>query len=616
MNRLTALILWIFGVALWLLPAVSTGQETAADTSVWLSPLSVVSSYPILTGTDTISLRNTYSQSLAEILRTRHNVYFKDYGPGSSSTISMNGGKANEVLLLWDGIPVSNPMLGVNDFSMITGSDQYRLRVADVSSSSVLGAGAIAGAILLDPADIQKNSRLTASLGGSTMNQIQGQLSYSGGTDRYRHHTSVAGLKAKNDFRYQKTNGDETRMPHARTSYWDARHHSRLRLSDRTSISGSIWGREQFREIPPTLTQARSRAIQDDRFLRNVITLRHSGPFHIIHLKGYYGIQDQLYEDPDIKLSARHRFQNAQIKLDNQWLLSSRFSVKYGLHENYYTSRSDNYDEVKQQHRISGYAQVNRGNANHSQEWSLLLKPEKVSGQTADWTGSFQWHLRMPRLGQWTLHTSRNISWPTLNDLYWDPGGNPDLKPEKNWWVGVNHSRKWQQGIKSEIKIYHRRAENWIQWIPSRGGIWRPENHHKARIYGLNAMISKSFGTRVSLTGRYQMVRTFFPDRSPDKLQAIYTPVHMGTAVLLYHISPSLSAELYGEYTSARYTLQDHSERLDPYFLLHPGLSYRSKSAPWQLRISLKNLLNKQYQGIKNRPMPGRIIEINTQYQF
>src|SRR5690625_6866236 len=63
----------------------------------------------------------------------------------------MNGGKANEVSLTWDGITVSNPMLGLNDFSLITTGPEYKIQIADMTSASVLGAGAIAGAVLIDP---------------------------------------------------------------------------------------------------------------------------------------------------------------------------------------------------------------------------------------------------------------------------------------------------------------------------------------------------------------------------------------------------------------------------------------------------------------------------------
>lgn len=598
---------------LLIIPLLLSGQRP--DTSVLIPPVTITESRPFLTGLDTADQSHLpLSAPLSRLLRTRGNLYIKDYGPGSSATLSMNGGKANEVSLIWDGITVSNPMLGLNDFSLISTGEEYHFRIADMTSAAVLGAGSIAGAVLMDPTWEDRTSALSAAVGASSLHQTTGRISFAGNKNNYRHQTTINSQTAKNNFKYKDITGRTRKMEHARTRHLDGRHHSQFVIRPQTLLSASVWMRNQFRELPPTLTEVQSRATQEDEFIRSVLTLQHTGKTHILRAKAYYGYQHQKYTDPDIRLDARHRFQNAQIKLDNDWSISSSLVLKYGIHENHFTSHSDNYNDTKTQNRLSLYSQVT-WDIHPQMGITALIRPEKVSDHSAEWVSNFQWYIS-PRAGEkWILHGSRNIAWPTLNDLYWMPGGNPELLPEENWWAGVTYQKSWKKQLRTKIKGFHRRSKNWIQWIPDKKGIWSPENYRSGRIYGINIQAENKFSSHFAVSAKYQYVRVFFPDHSAENLQAVYTPVHTASGIALYQPRPGINLYVNAEYTSTRYVLQDHSEKLAPYFIISPGVRYRI-SDHWEASLDLHNALNTEYQGIKNRPMPGRIIEINTHYKF
>lgn len=577
--------------------------------------VTISDSRPHLTGIDSIRPDILpLSASLAEVLRSHGNIYIKDYGPGSSATISMNGGKANEVSLIWDGITVSNPMLGLNDFSLISTGSEYQIQVADMTSSSVLGSGAIAGAVLMDPVWDKKPFSTSVDLGASSLNMAGGRLHVDVNQSTHQHQTTFSGQSTKNNFKYKDRFGHSKKLEHAQNHYVDGRHHSRFILHPKTILSASAWGRSQFREIPPTLTEVTSQATQKDEFIRTVLTLQHSEENHIFNSKIYYGFQDQNYIDPNIRLDARHKFQNLQLKIDNHWHISPSLVFKYGLHENYFTSRSDNYAQIHKQNRFSTYGQV-QWDLNQKIKLAALVRPEWVSSQSGKWAANIHGEFyRTPR-EKWTLHLNHNIAWPTLNDLYWEPGGNPSLLPEENWWTGISIEKSWFHNFSVQVKGYHRRSKNWIQWLPEKGGIWIPGNHRSARIYGTHLNIDYSPVSFLTTKFRYHFVRVFFPEYSQEKLQAIYTPAHHATAVAHVNIRPYLLLGVQSEYTSTRYVLQDHSDSLNPYFLISGHVKY-VYSNRWNISLSLLNALNTQYQGIKNRPMPGRIIELNTQYKF
>ena len=69
---------------------------------------------------------------------------------------------------------------------------------------------------------------------------------------------------------------------------------------------------------------------------------------------------------------------------------------------------------------------------------------------------------------------------PTLNDLYWNPGGNPDLKDETGFSYDVSLSSNSAIGLfkfDSEITYYRMDVKNWIMWVPKGNGyIWEPVN--------------------------------------------------------------------------------------------------------------------------------------------
>ena len=65
---------------------------------------------------------------------------------------------------------------------------------------------------------------------------------------------------------------------------------------------------------------------------------------------------------------------------------------------------------------------------------------------------------------------ARNYHQPTLNDLYWQPNGNPELLPEMGFTMeaGMDYQKSFgNQRLKTGLTWYRSLIENWIMWIPS-----------------------------------------------------------------------------------------------------------------------------------------------------
>ncbi len=586
----------------------------AIDTAILMDELAVSAPTLLGTGSDTVDLSTGASQltQLTDVLRIESNVYFRDYGPGSSSTVSMFGSKSNEVAMIWNGIQIANPMLGVNDYSMISTADLTTLRIARVGHSTIFGAGSGAGAILLDQKIKPVLRPLTLSAGWSSLQELKGNASFTDAKGSWKSRTSIQAGKAQNDFRYKTHSGTYKNLDHAAAAHTNLSHHSEFHPRKNQYWTFSAWGRKHNREIPPTLTEARSEANQSDAFLRSVIQYHFTTSKHHLNVKAYYGFQKQRYRNPLIDLNAVHRFQNGQFRVDNQWQPHPDFFIKYGVQSNYFTSRSDNYHGRKHQHRNSAYAHLQYEVPGLPIELILMAKPEKVTGQKMGWTTEGKIRYSQKTTGDWMVFANKNMVWPTLNDLHWSPGGNPDLMPEKNQIYGLSWKKSWADNLRSSSTLYYRQAKNWIQWLPGNLGFWQPMNAHQGRSYGIYLELEKAVGPHVKMRSGYQFVRSYIMDEANRKNQTVYNPEHLWSFTGISNIKKQWEWKLEGQYTSTRYVTKDHTEALDPYFLCHSSLIYTLKNRPWSFAMRITNLFDSNYEGIKNRPMPGRQIHLHT----
>src|SRR5690606_15705360 len=85
---------------------------------------------------------------------------------------------------------------------------------------------------------------------------------------------------------------------------------------------------------------------------------------------------------------------------------------------------------------------------------------------------------------------AKNMKFPTLNDLYWVPAGNPNLKAETSTNLELQFSTsslKLSNQIYSgfAFTVYRYDIQNYIQWQPTAFGYWRAENLKEIESNGL-----------------------------------------------------------------------------------------------------------------------------------
>jgi iron complex outermembrane receptor protein len=266
---------------------------------------------------------------------------------------------------------------------------------------------------------------------------------------------------------------------------------------------------------------------------------------------------------------------------------------------------------------------------------NLILRQEWVDGRRMPFIPYFGMDLRLIQGADLVLkgNVARNYHLPSLNDLYWQPGGNPGLLPEEGFTLegGVVYQLDFQNHLlKTEISLYRSHIDNWIIWIPSYKGYWEPRN--------INSVLSKGVECSMELQGylsefRYRLSGTYgytravnqgdpliWGDQSYGK-QLVYIPLHSGNLTALLGWGNLFFIYQYNAY-SERFTTTSNDvtrrDRLYPYFMndISAGSSFHLKRADFSLELKVNNLFNENYHTVLYRPMPGRNYQLVFKIQI
>ena len=134
---------------------------------------------------------------------------------------------------------------------------------------------------------------------------------------------------------------------------------------------------------------------------------------------------------------------------------------------------------------------------------------------------------------------SRNYRFPTLNDLYFLPGGNPDLKNEQGFTYDAGVSFDvGKQGVYKfggGVNWFDSYIDDWIIWLPTTKGFFSPRNVKKVHAYGVevkaNLAVQPAKDWLIDLNGTYSVSYTHL---DVYKRQGIMTRIRPMTNVLKF----------------------------------------------------------------------------------
>lgn len=226
---------------------------------------------------------------------------------------------------------------------------------------------------------------------------------------------------------------------------------------------------------------------------------------------------------------------------------------------------------------------------------------------------------------------------PSFNDLYYERTGNIDLKPEnaRQLNVGLTYGKElctWLPYFAITVDGYANRVTDKIVATPTKNlFVWSMANLGKVDIKGIDFTGSLSIeptpGYRLDLSGNYTYQRALDvtdPDPTTSegktyKHQIAYTPRILGSGQATC-VTPWINLSYAILFSGKRYMLgQNIAENRLPGYTDH-SLSARRKfrwhEVSFSLVVEVLNVTGKNYEIIKNFPMPGRSFRVTVSINY
>jgi len=616
-----------FVLALWW--GIGLAQAQLSDT-LQLAPVEVAASKPAFyTGyralePDSLLLKAMPGANLSDVLERQGGLTLRTYGMGSLSTSAARGAGSAHTAVLWDGFSLLSPMNGLSDLALLPVFFLDDSRIQQGAAVALFGSGALGAAVHLGQTQPKQSGVRLFYEGGSFGQHTAGaQLSWV--QNRMSHDMRFFIKQAKNDFPYlnvARFGSPEERLKNAKLQANGVMYQLGLGLGPKDSLAVKFWLQQYERAIPPAMTAANAASVQTDAATRAQIRWMHRGNNISWQLRQMYTLEDNHYVDPLAGLEELHRFKAVISELDFQGVLGSHWRWQAVGHHSLYNAASPAYDSVVlQQHRLALWSALRF----QYSRWrgQMLVRQEIFEGRLVPFTPGIGVEYSLLPLTTFYSNASRTYRLPTLNDLYWQPGGNPSLRPELGWSAELGLRQQINLGgQEQEISLgyFQQEVEDWIIWLPGSAGFWSPENLLAVSSRGLEAKLKMSTHYRLHqlrLQADYAWVKSVHTRVGPGQenrlnKQLIYVPEHQLRAQLWYQYKRFFGGLLYN-FTGQRFVNSDHSSALDPYQLNHlqAGISKNFRKTEISLGLQVNNLFNTSYQAVLWRPMPGRYYLIN-----
>lgn len=570
---------------------------------------------------DSFLLSTNSVNNIGQLLQNINNIFIKSYGPSSSSTTSIRGGSAEQTAVTWNGFNIKNTMLGQNDLSILSTfmTDEVTLQYG--GSTATWGSGAVAGAIHLRN-QLKFNAGTETNIlinFGSFENKTFG-LKASFSEKNFSTSTRLIQRVGKNNFSYNDADGNNKNLSHAQIVQYGIMHEDHFKIKKNQLISFRYWGGLTERNMPPSLQQAISTAYQKDNY--NRISLE----YQIIHNKiklqvrnGFFA-EGLCYKDSVAQINSNAICINSISEAELLYSKNKQNSFHLAINNTYSSATTDEYITKATQNNFSVFGGYLVKSKKEKIAITLNARKELTRNKFQPFTVSGAFVLKLFKALEIKGSLNKLYRLPTLNNLYWNPGGNKNLLPEAGYSedislkavkkISVNTS---EFKLESEATIFNRQIKNWIIWLPAANGIWTPQNLMQVWSRGLetNSAIYfsfKRFNLKLHFNTNYILSTNQKSKKENDASiyqQLIYTPVYSGSAGIQINYK-YFYFDYSHSYTGYRYTSSDNLSYLLPYELGNFCASYKIvfKETSIDINMQINNVWNKNYTVIAQRPMP------------
>lgn len=557
----------------------------------------------------------------AELLEARTGLFVKRYGAGGPAAVRLRGATTSQTTILMDGLRLTDPQTGQVDLSLIPAVLLESAEVVHGAASARYGSGGLGGAIRLQtlrPRGTQARATATAAAYGERALSAAGGV----GSDRLAVVAAAEARQRDGAFPYVNTAlvprrtvrregaDSQAQSAYGRVTWRQAGRH----------LSLAAWLAQAERGLPGQANAAPGGARQEDATRRLSLTAQTPVPRGTFHLAAGVHHHRLQFTHPTTALADTSRTQTATLTTHADLLAGRRLLVTPALELG--QDRAAVQGGV-QQTRVAPSLRAQVEGARWRLEPALRL--DVLAGEATTLTAL------SPHLGAEVQPTARRgltlaasagrtFRAPTFAERFSEPGGDPDLVPERGLAADAGvYVRSARPGRLAEasLTLFASRVRDQVVWYPSAVSpgvqIWTPANVGRVVTRGLEAAGSARMRWgRWQAEGGVQLTRVHAQNRANPEAPAYGEQLrYVPRTQLALHAGLGRGAvrlDAQGRLVGERPLASDGTSHLDPYGVVDVQLRVEQPVGPAVLSLALavENLFAADYAIVRLYPMPPR----------
>ncbi|MCB0762715.1 MAG: hypothetical protein KDC12_14400, partial [Flavobacteriales bacterium] len=547
MRKLVCIFLLGFGTlsAQWQADTIRIGEaacvvDRAEDT------------YQTRTELDSAIALTLIDADMGELIAQRTTGHVLQYGPaGATSSMRQGGLAADHFTVAWHGLSLNSITLGQADMSLFPVFLFNKSTLYQTTNAAYFPGNSFAGGLLLNT-DVPVRSDADGYMGWNSLTNYSSGVGWTLRNKKVSWVTRAIWRMLENRFTY--TDYFKIDAPQLEQQHNDTRQTAVLSRIQYDFAPGALayvegWYQDKDTDIPVIMgSYGSSDALQADSSLRLVGGMEYQHENTSVNIRGGWSYEYQHYR---------------AVQTTDGWGVDSRMTIYRSYIDAFLTHRFKHWLMVDAGWQTSDNRALNTNyNSGEAGEWRHMA----FGGIHGDYKG---WYYRVSGnlpfinsaismasgavVGSKTVATGNHGSvrlllqgslknrLPDFNEKYWQPGGNPELLPEKGWqgdaeFAYVENHDSWK--AECAIMYSYSAIDQWIQWVPGSSGIFIPVNYQHVNLQSLTPRLNiggklrqQTFGCSGAIT----FTRSEFT--SPDLTGGLpYTPSYAASVSANYGI--------------------------------------------------------------------------------
>lgn len=560
---------------------------------------------------DTLRIYPTGSSSLNNLTNDTRLTVLPNSGTGLA-TISIRGGNSEQISIRWNGIALQSSLNGSFDTQLLPPMGSQRLEVNGPQSVH-RGGGGITGNIELTTNLHDTVTSVGVLYGyGLFEHYVGGQATYVDSGFR------VSGLVHYIDqdisFEYPSIlipNTTDT-LNHARARGLNLMTSLEKVFKRFNPLEINVWYSRFNRQIPPTMLENQSGKFQQDEALRFQSNWLVNNKKQSLEFTVGMVAEQLTYHDSISDIYSDYQSLNGTGMLHYLHQVSSKLWFGADIETRTFRgSAPGRYDAFRIEQSEAVHVRYTLDSFFHTRIQAGLRAVQYSDNRDLPLLYGLNIASKFNRNWQSRISVSSNYRMPTFNQLFWTPGGNPNLSSERSESAQVSISRSSRKSYTS-VTLYANQIRDAIRWLPGSNGFFTAQQVLNETQYTKGIELShrtdlKKWYLTSGVT--FQEATIFGSESEIPLIPRLQASMETG-----YRFTPELTVYYRPRYWSSRFTDMENVEELPEIWLHGCGLQFDKN---WfAISVMINNAANKFYTFLPYRPNTPRNIEFTLSYKM